>query len=182
VTYSADKGDQWNTVSLSLPRQSLVSYLGFEPQGGLYRSSGTPAGRLLFDLIWTSDNAERSTVSPADSYMQLAVYDLVGALFAPSEPLSGSRHADKLFAGLGNIIKDGFADPSFGPHEVAAEAGISEYSKKATAVTRGRRGITTTHQRESFFRSFVRRVTDQITFRNGTRSVRPIVRHEDHAN
>ncbi|MGB8555848.1 MAG: hypothetical protein WCD73_21235, partial [Pseudolabrys sp.] len=50
VTYSADKGDQWNTVSLSLPRQSLVSYLGFEPQGGLYRSSGTPAGRLLFDL------------------------------------------------------------------------------------------------------------------------------------
>ncbi|MGB9317301.1 MAG: hypothetical protein WCB62_20080, partial [Pseudolabrys sp.] len=63
VTYSADKGDQWNTVSLSLPRQSLVSYLGFEPQGGLYRSSGTPAGRLLFDLIWTSDNAERSTLS-----------------------------------------------------------------------------------------------------------------------
>ena len=32
VTYSADNGDQWNTVSLSLPRQSLVSYLGFEPQ------------------------------------------------------------------------------------------------------------------------------------------------------
>jgi AraC-like DNA-binding protein len=49
----------------------------------------------------------------------------VGALFAPSEPLSGSRHADKLFARIRNIIKDGFADPSFGPNEVAAEAGIS---------------------------------------------------------
>ena len=59
VTYSADNGDQWNTVSLSLPRQSLVSYLGFEPQGGLYRRSGTPAGRLLFDLIRTSGNVER---------------------------------------------------------------------------------------------------------------------------
>jgi AraC-like DNA-binding protein len=125
VTYSADNSDQWNTVSLSLPRQSLVSYLGFEPQGGLYRRSGTPAGRLLFDLIRTSGNVDGSALSPADSYMQLAVYDLVGALFAPSEPLSGSRHADKLFARIRNIIKDGFADPSFGPHEVAAEAGIS---------------------------------------------------------
>ena len=125
VTYSADNGEQWNTVSLSLPRQSLVSHLGFEPQGGLYRSGGTPAGRLLFDLIRTSGNGEGSALSPADSYMQLAVYDLVGALFAPTEPSSGSRHADKLFARIRHIIKDGFADPSFGPNEVAAEAGIS---------------------------------------------------------
>ena len=125
VTYSADNDEQWNTVSLSLPREALVSYLGFEPQGGLYRRGGTPAGRLLFDLIRTSGNTEGSALSPANSYMQLAVYDLVGALFAPSEPLSGSRHADKLFARIGNIIKDGFADPGFGPHEVAAQAGIS---------------------------------------------------------
>ena len=125
VTYSADNSNQWNTVSLSLPRQSLVSHLGFEPQGGLYRRSGTPAGRLLFELIRTSGNVEGSALSPADFYMQLVVYDLVGALFAPSEPLSGSRHADKLFARIRNIIKDGFADPSFGPNEVAAEAGIS---------------------------------------------------------
>ena len=124
VTYSADNDEQWNTVSLSLPREALVSYLGFEPQGGLYRRA-EPAGRLLFDLIRTSGNTEESALSPADSYMQLAVYDLVGALFAPSEPLSGSRHADKLFARIGNIIKDGFADPGFGPHEVAAQAGIS---------------------------------------------------------
>ena len=122
VTYSSDKGEQWNTISPSLPRQSLVSYLGFEPQGGFYRRSGTPAGRLLFDLIRTSGNVEGSALAPVDSYMELAVYDLVGALFAPSEPLSGSRHADKLFARIRNIIKGGFADPSFGPHEVAAEA------------------------------------------------------------
>jgi AraC-like DNA-binding protein len=57
--------------------------------------------------------------------MQLAVYDLVGALFAPSGPWLGSRHADKLFARIRSIIKGGFADPNFGPNEVAAEARIS---------------------------------------------------------
>jgi AraC family transcriptional regulator, positive regulator of tynA and feaB len=125
VTYSADNGEQWNTVSLSLPRQSLVSHLGFEPRGGLYRSGGTPAGRLLFDLIRTSGDGAGSALSPADSYMQLAIYDLVGALFAPTEPSSGSRHGDKLFARIRHIIKDGYADPDFGPHEVATGAGIS---------------------------------------------------------
>jgi AraC-like DNA-binding protein len=57
--------------------------------------------------------------------MELAVYDLVGALFAPTEPSSGSRHADKLFARIRHIIKDGYADPDFGPHEVATGAEIS---------------------------------------------------------
>jgi AraC family transcriptional activator of tynA and feaB len=126
VIYCADNGSEpWNTVSLSLPRQSLVSYLGFEPQGGLYRRAGTPAGRLLFDLIQTSDDGEGAAMSPADSYMRLAVYDLIGALFAAPEPSSGSRHTDKLFARIRGIIKDGCADPDFGPCEVAAEAGIS---------------------------------------------------------
>jgi AraC-like DNA-binding protein len=126
VTYRADNDSEpWNTVTLSLPRQSLVSYLGFEPRGGLYRPAGTPAGRLLFDLIRTSDDGEGGGISLADSYMQLAVYDLVGALFAPSEPSSGSRHSNKLFARIRGIIKHGCADPGFGPYEVAAEAGIS---------------------------------------------------------
>jgi AraC-binding-like domain len=46
VTYSADSQDApWNTVSLNLPRQTLISHLGFEPEGGLYKRSGTE--RLL---------------------------------------------------------------------------------------------------------------------------------------
>jgi AraC-like DNA-binding protein len=126
MAYFANNGsDGWNTLTLSLPRQSLVSHLGFEPQGGLYRRSGTSPGRLLFNLVRDADQAEGSAPSPADSYMQLAIYDLVGALFAPSEPWLGSRHADKLFARIHGIITDGFADPDFGPNEVAAEAGIS---------------------------------------------------------
>jgi AraC family transcriptional activator of tynA and feaB len=56
--------------------------------------------------------------------MQLAVYDLVGALFAP-DSWSGSRLTDKLFNRIRGVIRDRFADPDFGPREAAAEAGIS---------------------------------------------------------
>jgi AraC-like DNA-binding protein len=116
----------WNIVTLNLPREALVSHLGFEPQGGICRRGGTPAGRLLFDLIRDSDRGEGSALSsPADSYMQLAAYDLIGALFAPSDPWPISRHAEKLFARIHGLIKDRIVDPDFGPANVAAEAGIS---------------------------------------------------------
>jgi AraC family transcriptional regulator, positive regulator of tynA and feaB len=114
---------QW--LRLQLPRQSLVSHLGCEPQGGLYARGGTPAARLLFDLVRDVDKADESASCPADSYMRLVVYDLLGALFAPSDPWPVSRPADKLFARIRGLVKDGFADPDFGPREVAAVAGIS---------------------------------------------------------
>jgi hypothetical protein len=72
-----------------------------------------------------TDQGDGSASSRADSYIQLAVYDLVGALFAPSDSQPVSRHTDKLFARIRRIIKDRFADPEFGPFELAAEAGIS---------------------------------------------------------
>jgi AraC family transcriptional activator of tynA and feaB len=125
-TYFANNGSEpWNTVALDLPRASLVSHLGFDPEGGICRRGGTTAARLLLELIRNSDKAEGSASSPADSYMQLAIYDLVGALFAPSDPWPISGHADKLFARIRGVIKDGFADPDFGPSAVATEAGIS---------------------------------------------------------
>ena len=83
----------------------------------------TRASRLLFDLIRDADM--EATSSTADIYMQFAVYDLVGALFAPSDPRPVSRSADKLFARIGGVVKDGLPDPDFGPAEVASEAGIS---------------------------------------------------------
>jgi AraC family transcriptional activator of tynA and feaB len=113
---------QW--LTLRLPRKTVLSHLGFEPQGGVGRH-GTRAGRLLFDLVRDTDNGDGSASSRADSYMQLAVYDLVGALFAPSDSFSVSRHTDRLFVRIRDVIKDGFADPDFGPRAVAAEAGIS---------------------------------------------------------
>jgi AraC-like DNA-binding protein len=113
-------------LSLNLPRRSLVSHLGFEPQGGAFRRSGTLAGRLLYEVVFDALNGGGSACPPSDSYMQLAVYDLLGALFAPSDsPSVSSGHANKLFMRIRSLIKDRFADPDFGPLQAASVAGIS---------------------------------------------------------
>jgi hypothetical protein len=89
VTYfSRNRSAQW--LALQLPRKSVVFHLGFEPEGGLSRH-GTRAGSVLFDLIRDGHEGDGSS---ADSYMQLAVYDLLGATFAPSDPSPASRHTD----------------------------------------------------------------------------------------
>ena len=125
TAFADNRGEPWNTVTLNLPRESLVSHLGFDPQCGICRRGGTPAGRLLLELIRHTAGGDGSAFSPADSYMRLAVYDLVGALFAPSDPWPVSRHAEKLFTRIRGLIKDRLVDPDFGPADVAAEAGIS---------------------------------------------------------
>ena len=121
ATYlSRFRSPQW--LTLRLPRKSVRSHFGFEPHGGLSRQ-GTRASRLLFDLIQNADMETAS--SSADIYMQFAVYDLVGALFALTDPQPVSRSADKLFARICGVVKDSLADPDFGPAQVASETGIS---------------------------------------------------------
>jgi AraC-like DNA-binding protein len=119
-TRLSHNGSQW--LSIYLPRQSLVSHLGFEPQACLYGSGGTLAARVLRQLVLDGIGDEESAAGP---HMRLALYDLLGALFAPSDPGPVSRHADRLFARIRSVIKDRCADPDFGPVEVAAETGIS---------------------------------------------------------
>jgi len=120
-----DRKGPWRILAINLPRQELVAHLGLEPQGGLVRPNGTHAGRLLFDIIQNATREPVSEPTSAYSYMQLVVYDLVGALFASSDKVSGSRHADKLFARVCDTIKEVFVDPDFGPADVAARTGIS---------------------------------------------------------
>jgi AraC-like DNA-binding protein len=128
-------------LSLNLPRRSLVSHLGFEPRGGAFRRSGTPAGRLLHEVALNALNGGGSACPPADSYMQLAVYNLIGALFAPPDPPLSARHANKLFLRIRGLIKERFANPDFGPPEAASEAGISlRYLQKLFTL----RGLTCT--------------------------------------
>lgn len=123
VTYFTDHGSaQW--LALRLPRESVLSHLGFELQGGL-GGHGARAGRLLFNLVRDSDKGDGPACFRADSYLRFAVYDLVGALFAPPDWPPVSHHTDKLFARIRGIVKESFADPDFGPVEVAAETGIS---------------------------------------------------------
>jgi AraC-like DNA-binding protein len=114
---------QW--LCVHLPRESLKVELGFEPQGGICGHSGTLASRLLFDAVRDVAGGHRSPSSRADSYLQLAIYDLLGALFAPSDRQPAPRHAAKLFTRVCGIIKQRCADPDFGPSKAAAEAGIS---------------------------------------------------------
>ena len=123
VTYLNAGSEQW--LSLQLPRHLLKSHLGFEPLGGVHGSHVTWVGRILYQLIRESAEHEESTSTLAGRYIQLAIYDLIGALFAPSDTMPVSPHTDKLFSRVCDIIKDRFADPDFGPYEVAIEAGIS---------------------------------------------------------
>jgi AraC family transcriptional activator of tynA and feaB len=113
---------QW--LSIYLPRQSVISRLGYEPQACLRSSGETLAGRVLRQLVLESIEDD-DTAARSDPHMQLALYDLIGALFAPPDPWIGSRYSDTLFRRIRGIIEDGFADPNFGPTEVAAETGIS---------------------------------------------------------
>jgi AraC-like DNA-binding protein len=120
-TRLSDNGAQW--LSIYLPRQALISHLGFEPQACLHGRGETLAARVLHQLVL--DSIEEEETQAVRSCPTCALYDLVGALFAPSDPWVGSRHSDMLFKRIRGIVEDGFADPDFGPNEVAAETGIS---------------------------------------------------------
>jgi AraC family transcriptional activator of tynA and feaB len=126
---------------LQLPRQSLVSQLGFEPQYGPGVRWNTRAGKLLFQLVSDAvDDVEPMSGTTSD-YMRLVIYDLIGAIFSPPDATAFSG-SDKLFRRVCNIVKDRFREPNVSPDEVAAEAGISRrYLQKLFAM----RNLTYTH-------------------------------------
>src|SRR5262249_10786506 len=90
--------------------------------------------------------------------MQLAVYDLLGALFAPSDPVQGSRHTQKLFERVCSVIRARFADSDISPGAVAAEAGISlRYLQKLFTM----RGSTCGHYISSLRLDHAARLLDR---------------------
>jgi AraC-like DNA-binding protein len=138
--FGQNKPGRW--LALHLPRQALISHLGTEPQGGLWSQRGTLASRLLFELVRDAARDRGAPSDPIEPHMQLVIYDLLGALFAPHDPVSASLHADKLFTRICDVVRGRFAESEFGPCEVAAEAGISlRYLQKFFAA----RGTTCTH-------------------------------------
>ncbi|MGX9428795.1 helix-turn-helix domain-containing protein [Bradyrhizobium sp. LeoA1S1] len=136
VTYINDGHEEW--LSLQLPRQFLISALGFEPRGGIRGHSGTRASRLLYQLVLDAVDDEQPMPTSAANHMQLAVYDLLGAVFAPAAPAPGFLHSDRLFKRICDVIKDRFADPDVGPCEIAAEVGISLRYLQKLFTNRGR--------------------------------------------
>jgi AraC-like DNA-binding protein len=123
LTRLSDNGSQW--FSIYLPRQSLIAHLGFEPQACLRGRGDALAARVLRQLVLDGIEDEECAAALAGPHMRLALYDLVGALFAPSDLSVGSRHSNRLLMRIRGIIEDSFADPNFGPNGVAAETGIS---------------------------------------------------------
>jgi AraC family transcriptional activator of tynA and feaB len=136
VTYVVENGyGRWRT--LKLPRQAVVSRLGFEPSGGAAACEETHAGRLLFNILdWIADE-EKVMPASANTYMELAVYDLLGALFAPSVQPSISVHTDRIFRRICEIVNGRFSDPTFCPSEIAAELGISQRYLQKLFTARG---------------------------------------------
>ena len=104
VTFISPAQDSAQWLGLQVPRQNLVSHLGFEPQGGACGRRQAQAARLLCQLALDPVSDAEPAFASADKFMHLVVYDLLGALFAPPAPLC-SRHTDKLFARVCGIIK-----------------------------------------------------------------------------
>jgi AraC family transcriptional regulator, positive regulator of tynA and feaB len=125
VTYASEGLGQW--LSLRLPRKSLVSHLGLEPEGGQCRNGEALPARLLRELVSDARDNQVREIKPnsVGVYMNLVVFDLVGALFSNPSSVSISPYSDKLFGRASEIIRSYFRDPDFGPLDVAAEMGIS---------------------------------------------------------
>ena len=138
-TFSGNRSARW--LFLQLPRRRLISHLGFEPQGGLRGRGGTLRNPATLRSRQGRCRDQASLSAPAGAFMQLAVYDLLGALFAPSDP-HPPPYGQTVRTRLRKSYRDRFADPELGPCEVAAEAGISlRYLQKLFMA----RGSTCTH-------------------------------------
>jgi AraC-like DNA-binding protein len=111
-------------LALHLPRQQLVSHLGFEPKGGLHRT-GTAANRLLLQLMREALRDGADVNDLPESQMQLVVFDLLAALFAPERVEPTSHYSEKVFARICRLIEARFSDPDLTPPAVASEARIS---------------------------------------------------------
>lgn len=123
VTYiSEHREGRW--LSLVLPRNTMQSHLGFELQGLAQRRGETPAERLLLDLVSNAAGDDPSS-EQSQTWMQLAVYDLLGALFAPADRADKTLRTDKLFKRICEMIESRFTDPDICAREIATEAGIS---------------------------------------------------------
>lgn len=70
-------------------------------------------------------------------YMQMAIYDLIGALVASSGPSPGSAYTDKAFERVCVIIQKRFRDAELVPDTIAKEAGISPRSLQRLFQVRG---------------------------------------------
>lgn len=133
-------GGLGRVIGLHLPRQPLTAHLGFEPQGGLcWRGHDALPARLLMHLVKETIADTDVALDDAQNFMELAIYNLVGALFGAADLPRHFSQGDKLFLRICRIIKHEFSDSDLRPAGIAAEVGISvRYLQKTFAM----RGVT----------------------------------------
>jgi AraC family transcriptional regulator, positive regulator of tynA and feaB len=112
-------------VALMLPRQTVISQLGLEPEGNVQWRNDTSAAHLLSRLVLDAPEECDDSCASAERYMQLAICDLLGAMLASSDLLTYSSQKEKLFRRVSDIVKNNFTDPGIRPRDIANEAGIS---------------------------------------------------------
>src|SRR5262249_30982526 len=78
VTFISPDQDSAQWFGLRIPRESLVSHLGFSPQGGACGRRQTQAARLLCQLALDPISDAEPALASADGFMHLVVYDLLG--------------------------------------------------------------------------------------------------------
>jgi AraC-like DNA-binding protein len=112
-------------VTLQLPRRTVISQLGLEPEGNVGWRNDVAAARLLSRLVLDAPDEDGDSSESGDHYMQLAICDLLGAMLASSNLLTYSSHNKKMFNRVSDIVRSRFSDPGIRPRDVAIEAGIS---------------------------------------------------------
>ncbi len=133
-SYAVSEQQFGQFVALLVPRRSLTSTIGFDPEGGLSWRSDALAVRLLSRLILDARDGDPGSAA-AEHHMQRSICDLLGALMASNDLLSYSSHRERTFARIRDIVKHHFTDPEIGPREIANEAGISlRYLQKLFAA------------------------------------------------
>jgi AraC family transcriptional activator of tynA and feaB len=121
-----DRGNgrvEW--IAVRLPRRTLMAHLKFEPQAGLRAPAGTLPGRLLAQLMHEASRPDSVSPTLSEPYMQLTIYDLLGALFTGTHPVPRSAHTEQLFNRVCDIVRSAFSDTELGPSQLAVEAGVS---------------------------------------------------------
>jgi AraC-like DNA-binding protein len=110
-------------VRVAIVEPGVIATPIFSKTGPARKDSPYPHLRRL-EALFSASLTNRPRVCSSTLFgMPMKVTDQRGP--RPSAPFRVSRHADRLFARIRGVIKDGFADPDFGPRQVAAEAAIS---------------------------------------------------------
>lgn len=117
-------GDSGVWLLLNLPREQVEAHLGRQPEGGQTSIGRKIAGRSLFQMVSDTVGGLDDSSEADDPHMTLAVYDLIGALFAPRDT-AATTYSHKNYQRACQIIRDGFTDCELTPGKVAQEAGFS---------------------------------------------------------